>query len=103
MNNTDYINKLNTFYNDLEIYMKSIPSGPNFENTKIYAEKIAPLITAQILKLRNNPLQERSIANPVELREHLLKLHQLMTEDEKIKFSEYIQLLDSIIIHDVKV
>lgn len=98
---TEYITKLTHLRNDLTIYMKGLPSGSDFNEAKKIAEEILPLIAGQIQKFENNPLPNQLPANSAKLRELLEKFHYLMTDiNAKDKFSEHLQVVDSLVIHE---
>lgn len=91
-----YLKQLKLLKNDLNTLMDNWPSGPRFNIVKKHAEAIAPLIAVQIQQLKN--AESVDTADPVKLCCELIRLRGQMLGNEEIrKFTEYIDMLDSLI------
>jgi hypothetical protein len=91
-----YLLGLNQLQDDLFILMDDWPNDSSFNEAKIHAEKIAPLVAGQIEKIIATT-SKCNEDNPISLRDELERLCDLMTVSDASRFSQHVAMIDSLI------
>lgn len=91
-----YINQLKLLQADLSIVLEGWLSDSSFSAAKELAEAIAPLVSRVLMQLQKAP-EELNPISLIELRSKLEQLSELMKDNDKPKFSEYIAMVDSLV------